>query len=317
MGQNTAYNWHNSFKFLGFQFQPRTCKSKAGKYFQIFKPAISMDNQAKIKESIRTTVYWHSTSQTLDNIAKVLNSKLMGCGMVWMKKIIWIIILHVAFCGEIFSQRTDVKNTEWQKNQIKFSPLRIFNWYTPGLELSYQRNYGKYASQISIAYLTAIVDNVYIFTYGDLTSDETFYGYRLNFEEKFFFQKVAMHNMRTFISSEIGYNNIDTKRERIFAPLDANGKLDEANQYSLNNKLNRQSIIFNVKVGMEFRIKQLTLEWGVGLGFKHQNVQYFDKRDPTDQRVFGFEDIISPLCEKEGRYFIPNFPITFKIGYTF
>ena len=234
-----------------------------------------------------------------------------------MKKIIWIIILQVALCGEIFPQKTDLKNTEWQKNQIKFSPLRIFNWYTPGLELSYQRNHGKYASQISIAYLTAIVDNVYIFTYGDLTSDETFHGYRLNFEEKFFFSKVAKHNMRTLISSEIGYNNIETKRERSFAPLDANGKIDENNKYSLNNKMNRQSIIFNIKAGMEFRIKQLTLEWGVGLGFKHQNVQYFDKRNPTDQRIFGFEDIISPLCEEEGRYFIPNFPITFKIGYTF
>ena len=234
-----------------------------------------------------------------------------------MKKIIWIIILHVALCGEIFSQKTDYKNTEWQKNQIKFSPLRIFNWYTPGLELSYQRNYGKYASQISIAYLTAIVDNVYIFTYGDLRSDETFHGYCLNFEEKFFFPKVAKHNMRTFISSEIGYNNIDTKRERTFAPIDVNGKLDEANQYSLNNKMNRQSIIFNVKVGMEFRAKQLTLEWGAGLGFKHQNVQYFDKRTPNDQPVFDEEDIISDFCEKEGRYFIPNFPITFKIGYAF
>ena len=72
---------HNSFKFLGFQFQPRTCKSKAGKLFQIFNPAISGDNQAKIKEGIRTTVYWRSTSQSLENIAKELNSKLRGwCG---------------------------------------------------------------------------------------------------------------------------------------------------------------------------------------------------------------------------------------------
>ena len=69
---------HISFKFLGFQFQPRTVKNRNGKLFQSFSPAISMDNQTKIKETIRTTVYWHSTSQTLEHIAQTLNSKLRG-----------------------------------------------------------------------------------------------------------------------------------------------------------------------------------------------------------------------------------------------
>ena len=53
---------HNSYKFLGFQFQLRTFKSKSGKMLQSFKPAISLDNQTKIKEAIRNTIYWHSTS---------------------------------------------------------------------------------------------------------------------------------------------------------------------------------------------------------------------------------------------------------------
>jgi len=69
---------HISFKFLGFQFQPRTVKSKFGKLFESFSPAISNDNQTKIRESIRTSVYWHSTSQTLELIAQALNSKLRG-----------------------------------------------------------------------------------------------------------------------------------------------------------------------------------------------------------------------------------------------
>jgi group II intron reverse transcriptase/maturase len=69
---------HISFKFLGLQFQPRTVKTKSGKLFQSFSPAISIDNQSKIKESIRTAVYWHSTSQTLELIAEMLSSKLRG-----------------------------------------------------------------------------------------------------------------------------------------------------------------------------------------------------------------------------------------------
>jgi len=67
-----------SFKFLGFQFQPRTVRSKFGKLFQSFSPAISGDNQSKIRETIRTTVYWHSTCQSPELIAELLNSKLRG-----------------------------------------------------------------------------------------------------------------------------------------------------------------------------------------------------------------------------------------------
>jgi group II intron reverse transcriptase/maturase len=69
---------HISFKFLGFQFQPRTVKNKKGKLFQSFSPAISMENQSKIKESIRTTVSWHVTNLSLEHIAQTLNSKLRG-----------------------------------------------------------------------------------------------------------------------------------------------------------------------------------------------------------------------------------------------
>jgi len=102
---------HISFKFLGFQFQPRTVKSKFGKLFQSISPAISNDNQTKIKESIRKTVYWHSTSQTLELIARVLNSKLRG----------WI-GYFAEFGKTVFRQTMSylqVKLAEWIKRKYK------------------------------------------------------------------------------------------------------------------------------------------------------------------------------------------------------
>ena len=62
---------HHIYKFLGFQ--SRTFKSKNGKLMQSFKPAISLDNQTKIKDAIRNTIYWHSTGQSLERIAELLN----------------------------------------------------------------------------------------------------------------------------------------------------------------------------------------------------------------------------------------------------
>ena len=69
---------HYSFKFLGFQFQPRTYRNKNGEIRQSFMPAISMENQSKIKATIRAVVCWHNSRQTLEDIAGVLNTKLRG-----------------------------------------------------------------------------------------------------------------------------------------------------------------------------------------------------------------------------------------------
>jgi len=237
---------------------------------------------------------------------------MMSFGNKKQMKKIQIIIICLFISTLAFSQKVEWRETAWQKNQIKFSPLRTINWYNPGLELNYQRNHGQFASQISVAYLTNIAD---IFT---IAERKNIHGYRLNFEEKYYFPKSIRYNMRTFISSELGYNNINSIREsQRFIPLNAEGEDDEENSYIEDWDLNRQSIIFDVKMGMEFRVNHLLLEWGVGFGLTHQYVQVFSKRNPTDQMDFHHSDIISPLFEKEGRYVIPNFPITFKIGYIF
>jgi len=209
----------------------------------------------------------------------------------------------------VFSQKEELGETEWQKNQVKFSPQRMFNLFNPGLELSYQRNHGKFASQISVAYLVDIAG---------ILNRKNVHGYRLNFEEKYFFPKSISDKMKTFISSEIGYINIFSIREgQRFIPVNAEGKLDEDNFYIGNCEINRQSIIFDIKIGMEFRINRIILEWCVGLGLTHQNVRYINKRNPTDQMEFHHSDLLSRLFEEEGKYVIPNIPITFKIGYAF
>ena len=111
---------HISFKFLGFQFQPRTVRSKFGKLFQSFSPAISNDNQTKIKESIRATVYWHSTSQSPELIAQVLNRKLRG----------WIGYFE-EFGKTVFRKTMcylQEKLAEWIKRKYKLHG-KIQSWY--------------------------------------------------------------------------------------------------------------------------------------------------------------------------------------------
>ena len=68
------------FGFLGFSFQPRPVRSKRepATSFTGFTAEISGANQKKIRESIKTSVNWRSTTMQLADIAKALNNKLRG-----------------------------------------------------------------------------------------------------------------------------------------------------------------------------------------------------------------------------------------------
>jgi hypothetical protein len=69
---------NNSFKFLGYSFQPREMKKKRGNFYQIFSPAISTDKRTSIQEAVRQAVHWSDSSQSIEKIADRLNSKIRG-----------------------------------------------------------------------------------------------------------------------------------------------------------------------------------------------------------------------------------------------
>lgn len=68
------------FGFLGFSFQPRAIHSKGPpeRSYTGFIAAISVENQKKIREVVRTVINWRNTTLELRNIADRLNSKLRG-----------------------------------------------------------------------------------------------------------------------------------------------------------------------------------------------------------------------------------------------
>lgn len=67
------------FGFLGFSYQPRASRSKyeAGSY-SAFTAEISKENQKKIRDEIKGTIYWRNTRLEIGEIAEKLNSKLRG-----------------------------------------------------------------------------------------------------------------------------------------------------------------------------------------------------------------------------------------------
>jgi len=217
-------------------------------------------------------------------------------------------VIIFAFIFVIESVNSNAQKNDWPKHQIKFSPVRTINWFSPGLELSYELSYRRLSTQLSAAYLTDIFNTI--------PRGSDFSGYRLNLEEKFILKTFVNKKIRSYLSTEIGYNNIDMIVESEFRYVGENEEKEDPYYWDKCN-LHRESIIGNFKYGTQFRTKHIIFDVSIGLGVIHQNVKHSNKRNPDDIITAHYEDLITPLFYDEGKYFVFNFPISVKIGYTF
>lgn len=220
-------------------------------------------------------------------------------------KLVLLALLSIG-SSKLYSQ-----NREWKTHQIKFSPIRTVNMFSPGLELSYEMNHHRFSTQISGAYL--------IDMFGTVPRGSNLNGYRFGIEEKLFI-KVFKRAFRMYLSAEYIYSEVDMGLEASFIPseyFEEDWDVQEANAYWATCDLNRKSNIGNIKYGVQFSRGCFVLDIAIGFGAMHQNVKHFNKRDPKDKYDSHFHDIITPLFYQEGKYFVFNFPISVKVGFTF
>ena len=69
---------HTAFDFLGYTFRPRASKSKYGKYFTNFLPAISERAKKAIRKEVRSWKLQLKSDKTLEDIANMFNPKIQG-----------------------------------------------------------------------------------------------------------------------------------------------------------------------------------------------------------------------------------------------
>ncbi len=226
---------------------------------------------------------------------------------VFFRSIVLIIILVVVNAANSYAQWEI-----WPKHQIIFSPVRLVNLFSPGFEVSYELIHTQWSTQFSAVYL---YDFFKVVPCGSDLS-----GYRLVVEEKYFDKTFVNKNRRAYFAFELAYNYISMNLESEFVPheyLKENWYIQQENRYSDNCDIKRYSIAGNAKCGLQVIVSHLTLDMSPGIGLAHQNVKHFNKRHPGDQLTSHFEDIITPLFYDEGRFFIINFPFSFKIGVSF
>jgi hypothetical protein len=220
------------------------------------------------------------------------------------KKLILLLYILLAVKMISFAQYSEYKN------QVKFAPIRIFDILNPGIEFSYQRNYGKFATQISTTYLINLLYPY--FRYRNMN------GFRLGAEEKFYLPKPQNRKMKLYLSAELAYHYVSYFTEKRF--YFANEGPPEDIIFYANWKefaIQRNSMQINPKFGLEFRHKRFVMEAAAGVGLVYNNVKYQKDENEVIIPNQHFEDILSPIFETDGKYFAPNIIVTFRIGYNF
>jgi hypothetical protein len=72
-------NYHEgNFDFLGFTFRPRQARSKRGRFFTGFLPAVSNKAAKKIRQTVRSWKLHRLTDKSLEDFAHIFNPVIRG-----------------------------------------------------------------------------------------------------------------------------------------------------------------------------------------------------------------------------------------------
>jgi RNA-directed DNA polymerase len=102
---------HTKFDFLGYGFQPRSSRTRAGKKFVSFTPAISDKAKQSIREKVRACELLYRSDVELSEIVKELNPKLRG----WINH-------YGRYCRSKLMQALNIVNVRlaiWAKRKYK------------------------------------------------------------------------------------------------------------------------------------------------------------------------------------------------------
>ncbi|RJR22837.1 MAG: group II intron reverse transcriptase/maturase [Nitrospiraceae bacterium] len=77
-GQRGGNYPHEKFDFLGYTFRPRTSKTRSGKYFVNFSPAMSNAATKKVCSTIRSWRFHRRSDKSLEDLSRICNSIVRG-----------------------------------------------------------------------------------------------------------------------------------------------------------------------------------------------------------------------------------------------
>lgn len=197
------------------------------------------------------------------------------------------------------------------KNQVKFSPIRVFDPINPGFEVSYERAYGRFSSQLAAAVLADP------FT---VTDNDQYTGVRLAIEEKYFFGRGS--KVRPYVAMEMVAHKIDIRRHDLFTDDPRSWRYNAedslyAEPYVDDYRIEKSMFTISGKVGLQAIFGRFVLDFGYGLGLKWRTVEHFDRMFPSDRFARGIQIGAKDGAYREGCWKTMAMPLNLKVGFLF
>ena len=191
---------------------------------------------------------------------------------------------------------------------LKINPFKLIDVSNPGLELSGEKGTGnRFATQVMASYLfpARITDSGNDFR-------PNIKGCRVALEEKYYLKKQAP--VGSYVSLELNYmknqytdiSTFGSSRFFIFSPYDRSNTKDTIG-------IKKQTFSVNFKYGHQLVFNKLSIDLYAGLGARFKDVRFFDGFNPDRERKSTTRPII--YVNREGKYWIINIPIGFRLAY--
>jgi len=195
-------------------------------------------------------------------------------------------------------------------NIIKFTPLKTLDFSNPALEISYERKLSNsFSGQLMASWL---FPNSAWDINKDVLPNTT--GYRIAFEEKYFFEKSAPQG--PYISLELNYMHNKFKDLGYFHAKDDNSD-PPYTSYSDTIGIKKQTLSINFKVGYQLIVEHLCIDFYAGFGPRYKDVEQYNRLKPEDVM-----DVPKPKdfyfnSNLIGKYWTVSIPLNVRIGWIF
>jgi hypothetical protein len=221
--------------------------------------------------------------------------------------IIRLHICFVLFVSFLSNESHGQKKRTSLPNQIKIAPFGLVDFVNPRVEVSLERHFSaNFSTQLSYGFMRDIL--------GGGNNYSNYVGNRFGIEQKFFVR--SADNSRPYFSLELLYSDVTYKKPEYFG-YKAPGVDTFLYTYLDTIHLQRTTISFNLKAGRQFYVKRCVLEIAIGLGIKYRNTMHADRIAPFDEMFRPIHPNVYYEAERQGKSFIFNMPLNFRVGYLF
>lgn len=220
-------------------------------------------------------------------------------------KSLFVAAICVSCLADLRSQRNIVS----RELQFKFSPFRLTNGINAGIELAVEVKAGKkFSTQFAGIFLRDLLH---------ATIFQSLSGYRLAMEEKYF-PVEPEGNFHPYLSGELAYCNAKIRSVEYFDDDGTNSLSASYSKTYLDSiTIHKQTACLNFKMGVQWKKGRCVLDFGCGIGIMYKDVFYTNQMHPENEHSRTLEPNMHLISSKAGSYFVPNLPMSFRIGYTF